>query len=47
MKIDIKNLLEDANIDFMSIDKGITIDTNKNLIIFGSNGIGKTTIYHA
>lgn len=47
MEIDINDLLVEENINFMNIAGGITIDTNKNFVIFGSNGIGKSTIYRA
>lgn len=44
MEINIKTLLKDT--DYMNINDDIIISTEKNSIIFGSNGIGKTTIYH-
>lgn len=44
MNIDLNNLLK--NVEYIDIDKQIEINTEQNTIIFGSNGIGKTTIYH-
>ena len=42
-KINIKNLLGERS--FLNIHENIEINTEENSIIFGSNGIGKTTIY--
>ena len=44
MKIVLGELLDD--IEYIDIDEKVKIDTEQNLVIFGSNGIGKTTIYH-
>ena len=44
MKIILSELLKD--VEYIDIDNQVKIDTEQNLVIFGSNGIGKTTIYH-
>lgn len=44
MEIILKELLND--VEYIDIDDQVKIDTEQNLVIFGSNGIGKTTIYH-
>lgn len=44
MKIKLSELLE--GIDYINVNNAIEFDTNKNFVVFGSNGIGKTTIYH-
>lgn len=43
MEIILNDLLRD--IKFLDIDENAKIDSEKNFIIFGSNGLGKTTIY--
>lgn len=44
MEIILNELLDD--VEYIDIDDQVKIDTEQNLVIFGSNGIGKTTIYH-
>lgn len=44
MEIILNELLND--VEYIDIDDQVKIDTEQNLVIFGSNGIGKTTIYH-
>lgn len=44
MEIVLGELLDD--IEYIAINEYVKIDTEQNLVIFGSNGIGKTTIYH-
>lgn len=44
MEIVLGELLDD--IEYIAINEHVKIDTEQNLVIFGSNGIGKTTIYH-
>lgn len=43
MEIMLNDLLRD--VEFLDIDENAKIDSEKNFIIFGSNGLGKTTIY--
>lgn len=43
MEIMLNDLLR--NVEFLDIDENAKIDSEKNFIIFGSNGLGKTTIY--
>ena len=43
MEIILSKLLND--VEYIDIDDRVKIDTDQNLVIFGSNGIGKTTIY--
>lgn len=44
MIIKLKELLKE--IGYINIDNNIVFNTNENFVVFGSNGIGKTTIYH-
>lgn len=44
MEIVLKELLKD--IEFLNVDEQAKINLEQNTVIFGSNGIGKTTIYH-
>lgn len=43
MKINLKELLKTKS--YIKVQDNAEIDTNENSVIFGSNGIGKTTIY--
>lgn len=43
MEIFLKDLL--SEVDYLDIEGNPKIDTDENLVIFGSNGIGKSTIY--
>ena len=44
MEIVLKELSKD--IEFLNVDEQAKINLEQNTVIFGSNGIGKTTIYH-
>lgn len=44
MEIILNDLLKD--VEYIDIDEQVKIDTEHNYVICGSNGIGKTTIYH-
>ena len=44
VEIVLKELLKD--IEFINVDDQVKINLDQNTVIFGANGIGKTTIYH-